>query len=112
MNDALDLLKTALFFVVTLFAGAVGWFLKRHAERIDNLERCVVTHEQLEKTLMQMREDRKENHRENREHLERIENKIDDNEARAAKTRHDTKDEVHALAMRFAALHRRDIDDR
>lgn len=112
MNDALDLLKSALFFVVALFAGAVGWFLKRHAERIEDLEKCVVTHEHLEKTLMQMRQDRMENHHENRAYLVRIEHKIDENEIRASKTRHDTKDEVHALAVQLASLKRDNRNDR
>jgi hypothetical protein len=112
MNDVYELLKTALFFVIALFAGAVGWFLKRHAERIENLEKCTVTHAQFKETLAQMRQDRMDNHHENRAYLERIEHKIDENEVRASKTRHDTKDEVHGLAVQLASLKRDNRNDR
>jgi hypothetical protein len=106
MNEFQELLKSSFLFLVTLFAGAIGWFLKRHSERIDNLEKNAVTHTHLENTLREMREDRLEQHHENRASLERIEHKIDENEARASKTRHDTKDEVHALAMQLAVIQR------
>lgn len=108
MNEVSDLLKTGLFFLAALVVGFVGWFGKRNSERIDSLEKCVVTRQELEKTLTQMREDRMEQHHENRAYLERIEHKIDENEARASKTRHDTKDEVHALAMQLAVISRQD----
>lgn len=108
MNDLYDLVKTALFAVVAIAAGFVGWILKRNAERLECLEKTSVTQEHLEKTLVQLREDRLEQHHENRASLERIEHKIDENEARASKTRHDTKDEVHALAMQLAVIERQD----
>lgn len=108
MNEVVDFLKTALWFLIAIIVGFVSWFGKRNAERIDSLEKCVVTRQELEKTLAQMREDRMEQHHENRSYLERIEHKIDENETRASKTRHDTKDEVHALAMQLAVISRQD----
>jgi hypothetical protein len=88
--------------------------LKEHAVRLDRFDKCVVTRDEFERTLSRIQEGNHEKHLENRSLLERIENKIDANEERASKTRHDTKDEVHSLSMRLAMLSRtgRSTDER
>jgi hypothetical protein len=119
MNEAYELLKWLGGIAVLTAMSIIGYFireqlrenkvlLQRHGERLDGFDRCFVTREELEKTLTQMRADRLEHHHENRASLERIEHKIDENETRASRTRHDTKDEVHALAMQLAVISRQD----
>jgi hypothetical protein len=112
MNDDHGLLKTAFFFLLTLLVGFVAWFGKRNADRIDSLEKCTVTRDELERLMSKAREDRMAQHQENREFLSRIERKIDENEERSSKTRHDTKDDVHELKLRLAVLTRDIQDDR
>jgi hypothetical protein len=55
-----------------------------------------------ENNMRDMREDRASMHRENQAFLERIVDKIDANEERSAKTRHETLDQVNALALKMA----------
>lgn len=112
MNETQEFLKTALFFLLAIIVGFVAWFGKRNSERIDSLEKCSVTRDELERLMSQARQDRVAQHIENREFLARIERKIDENEERSSKTRHDTKDEVHELKLRLAVLTRDLGDDR
>jgi hypothetical protein len=107
MNEVQELLKTAFFFVLAIVTAVVAWFAKRSADRLDVLERCVVTRDELERLLLQARQDRLVQHQENREALERIETKIDANEERSSKTRHDTNESVHELALQIARLSKR-----
>lgn len=115
MNEAYELLKWLGGLAVLTAMSIIGYFireqlkenkglLQRHGERLDMFDRCFVTRDELERRFSQQISQNAENHKENRELLERIEGKIDRNEERAAKTRHDTKDEVHALAMRVAVI--------
>lgn len=53
------------------------WFGKRQVSRIDRLEAASVTRDELAKTLAQMREDRLQMHRENREELRYIRERVD-----------------------------------
>jgi hypothetical protein len=112
MNEAEDLLKTAFFFLLTIIVGFVAWFGKRNADDIADLRKCAVTRDELERLMTQARQDRTAQHQENRQVLERIERKIDENEERSSKTRHDTKDEVHELKLRLAVITRDLGDDR
>lgn len=105
MNDGFDLTKVVPW-LLTGLAGLVAWFcsraITRYDDRISVIERTYVSTSHLDRVLDQMRGDREAMHRENIEQLTRIEAKIDANEERASKTRHDTKDEVHALALKMA----------
>ena len=53
------------------------WLGRRQISRIDRLEAASVTREELAKTLAQMREDRLQMHRENREELRYIRERVD-----------------------------------
>lgn len=53
------------------------WLGRREVKRIDDLERNSVTRDELSKTLTQMREDRLQMHRENREELRYIRERVD-----------------------------------
>lgn len=55
----------------------LAWFGNRMANRLDALEQTTVKREELDKSFAQMREDRKSMHLENREALQRIEDKLD-----------------------------------
>lgn len=55
-----------------------------------------------EASVREQREDRLSNHKENQAFLERISDKIDANEERSSKTRHDTLDIVNQLALKMA----------
>lgn len=61
-------------------------------------------HAALEKAIAQQSQARTVQHEENRETLVRMEQKIDNNEERSAKTRHDILNEVHTLALRVAVM--------
>jgi hypothetical protein len=111
MNEIQDLLKTIVFFLLAIIVGFVAWFGKRNSERIDSLEKCYVSRDELERLMHQAREDRMSQHHENKQLLERIEHKIDDNEERSSKTRHDTNETIHKLEMKLAVMDRR-RDDR
>jgi DNA-binding helix-hairpin-helix protein with protein kinase domain len=108
--------KTVVPWVITVLMGLVAWFSRRDMSRYDEglkrieiLERNSVTYDHLERVLDRMRNERATMHVENQTQLNRIETKIDENEERSSKTRHDTQNELHALALKFAEMshHRR-----
>jgi hypothetical protein len=107
MNEVQDLLKTVVFFLLAIIVGFVAWFGKRNSDRIDSLEKCTVSRDELERFMAQARQDRMAQHQENRDLLMRIEQKIDSNEERSSKTRHDTNETIHELAMKLAVMDRR-----
>jgi hypothetical protein len=78
--------------LATLLA-VFGWLFKRHVTRVDRIEDTYVSLEQLEKK-----------HKDNVDLLTRIEQKIDMNEARDAKTRHEIRDSVHGLTTDIAVI--------
>jgi biopolymer transport protein ExbB/TolQ len=112
------ILKWSIAAVIALITTICGWFAYRQnrlADRVDALERCTVSNDEFSKSMLAMREDRREMHRENREamdeikrvsetHLCRIEAKMDANEERSAKTRHDIRDAVQGLAGKIRVL--------
>ncbi len=53
------------------------WFAKRQDSRIERLEQRSVTRDELAETLNQMRDARKQMHRENREELRYIRERVD-----------------------------------
>ena len=104
--------------VVALVTTITGWFAFRQsklADRVEALERGTVSTTEFSEALKAIRDDRREMHRENREamdemkrvsetHLCRIEAKMDANEERSSKTRHDIRDAVQGLAGKIRVL--------
>ena len=77
MNELLDDLNAVLLFLFGGVMSLLAWMGKRQINRIDRLEQSAVTREELAKTLSQMREDRLQMHRENREELKYIRDRLD-----------------------------------
>jgi cytochrome oxidase assembly protein ShyY1 len=77
MNELLSDGKTLLLGLIGAMMALLTWLGKRQVRRIDDLERHSVTREELSKTLTQMREDRLQMHRENREELRYIRERVD-----------------------------------
>lgn len=112
------ILKWCIAAVITLITTICGWFAYRQnklSDRVDKLERGTVSNDEFSKAMLAMRDDRREMHRENREamdeikrvsetHLYRIEAKMDANEERSSKTRHDIRDAVQGLAGKIRVL--------
>jgi hypothetical protein len=73
MNELLDDTKSVLLFLMGAVMTLFGWIGKRALNRLDE---CV-TRDELTKTLSQMREDRLQMHRENREELRYIRERVD-----------------------------------
>jgi hypothetical protein len=110
--------KSLVPWLIAGLASLVAWFSRRDMsrydrglERIENLEKTSVTYDHLDRVLDQIRADRAMMHAENQSSLNRIEDKIDANEERSSKTRHDTKDEVHLLALKIAEMGRKSRGD-
>lgn len=87
--------------------------------RVADLEKTSLSREEWDAYITRVTHERKEMHLENQNalkemrnisetHLQRIEEKIDRNEEKAAKSRHDIRDNVHALALKLAVLEKRD----
>lgn len=106
MNDAYEALKTAFLVLIGITVAIVSYFAKRTAEKVDVLKETAVTRDEMTSALDRIETRQRLHHGENRDLLERIVTKIDANEERAAKTRHDTKDEVHSLAVKLATFQR------
>lgn len=76
MNDPFDWKELAIYLggvLMTIF----GFITKRLHERVDKHEISHVTRDEFAKTLAQMREDRLQMHRENREELRYIRERVD-----------------------------------
>jgi len=112
MNDAFEGLKAAFLLLLGITVGILAYFGKRTSERVDALSQTSVTRNELAEALNRVREERQTQHQENRETLTRIETKIDANEERSSKTRHDTNEFVHGLATQLAVLARDRRDER
>ena len=112
MNDAFESLKYAFGILLGITVGIIAYFGKRTSERVDLLSQTAVTRTELTEALNRVREERQTQHQENRETLTRIETKIDANEERSSKTRHDTNEFVHGLATQLAVLSRERKDER
>jgi phage-related minor tail protein len=77
VNDLIDEAKGVLVFLVGAVTSLLTWIGARQIKRIDALEEQSVTRDELAKTLTQMREDRLQMHRENREELRYIRERVD-----------------------------------
>lgn len=75
-----EIFADAKSIILSLFGALVGlmlWLGRREVRRIDDLEKQSVTRDELSKTLNQMRDDRLQMHRENREELRYIRERVD-----------------------------------
>lgn len=102
-------LKDFVYWIVALLLAAIAFFLRREGarldeglERIGDLERASVTHEQLDTLMERMTSERAAMHIENREHMQRIEDKLDTNKKDSADSHKELRDELHELALRVA----------
>lgn len=77
MNEILDDAKSVVLWLIGALMAVLTWLGRRQISRIDRLEAASVTREELAKTLAQMREDRLQMHRENREELRYIRERVD-----------------------------------
>jgi len=110
-SDLVKVLQWLLTGILSIAMLPTLWIFRRaledqkaHALRLDTLEKTIVTRDELEKVLSQMRADRIVMHQENRDSLERIEAKIDANEERNSTTGQDIRDSVNAVALQVAVL--------
>ncbi len=104
MNEAYEALKTAFLLLIGITVGILAYLGKRTNERVDALKETAVTRDELTSALDRLEARQQGRHGENRDLLERIETKIDANEERASRTRQDTNESVHELAMQIAVL--------
>lgn len=96
----MDLLEKYGGWLFGVLVGIIAWFSRRDLGRYDKgldrlaeLERDAVTHDELDKILDQLREERAAQHAENRAWLGSIEGKIDSNQTA-----------IHAVAISVASL--------
>jgi hypothetical protein len=76
-NELLSHAKSVVLGLLGALMALLAWLGRRQMRRIDDLERNSVTREELSQTLTQMREDRLQMHRENREELRYIRERVD-----------------------------------
>jgi dsDNA-specific endonuclease/ATPase MutS2 len=101
-------IASALYGLLTLLGvGVVRWLLQRfqkqlddHSTRISKLEGSYVTQEQLDKHLDKLEAVSFRMHAENKNSLERIEEKV----ANASNTRHDIRDSSHTMLTMLREL--------
>lgn len=77
MNEFNGDSKSIILWLFGAIMALLTWLGKRQVKRIDDLERTSVSREELAKTLTQMREDRLQMHKENREELRYIRDRVD-----------------------------------
>jgi hypothetical protein len=108
MNELFTDTKAVILTLFGVIMALLGWASKRLHDRVDNhLDRHdhnYVTRNELDNTIRKFHDDREDKHRQNVETLARIETKIDENEERAAKTRHEIRDKVNTLTTQVAVL--------
>jgi hypothetical protein len=106
-----DTIEKYAGYLLAILVTVLGVFMRRDLARFDKglerlaeLERVAVTEEKLDRILAQLRGDRLQHHAENRSSLVRIETKLDAQEERSSKARHDIRDQVHACSLRLASV--------
>lgn len=73
--------------------------MQSQAAKVAKIDKEYINREELHKEMEAVMDHVEDRHRENREFLKEISNKIDLNEAKEAKTRHDIRDAVNALVI-------------
>ena len=87
-----------------IWRGSVDTKIGDHEERIDGLEREGVTREELGTAFNEMRAERQAMHEQNRQQLERIEEKLELERKEARDDRISIGDRVTEIALRLASL--------
>lgn len=77
MNELLSDAKTIILGLVAAGLSLITFFGRRELKRLDTIEEQYVTRDELAETLSQMRDDRMQMHRENREELRYIRERVD-----------------------------------
>jgi hypothetical protein len=77
MNELLADAKTIILGLVAAGLSLLTFFGRRELKRLDTIEDQYVTRDELAKTLSLMRDDRMQMHRENREELRYIRERVD-----------------------------------
>ncbi len=77
MNEIIDDTKSIILCLFGVIMALLTWFAKRQDSRIERLEQRSVTRDELAETLNQMRDARQQMHRENREELRYIRERVD-----------------------------------
>lgn len=116
MNELLSDAKAIVLGLLGLIVALVAWFSKSLHDRVnrhlEDHDQKYVTTAQFDKMILQLNKDRDEKHQVNVATLGRIEKKIDENEGRAAATRHTIRDKVATLTTEVAVLNHRLKDQR
>jgi biopolymer transport protein ExbB/TolQ len=111
VNDGklLEWLVASCLGLISVIFGIFTVAHRKQGDRIDEMEKCMVTAEEFKSAFNALRDDRRDMHRENRDamsefkrqsesHLARIETKIDQNEERSSNTRHEIRNYVQEMA--------------
>lgn len=77
MNELFSDAKTIILGLVAAGLSLLTFFGRRELKRLDTIEEQYVTRDELAETLSLMREDRMQMHRENREELRYIRERVD-----------------------------------
>lgn len=108
MNELFSDAKAIILALLGALVAVLTWVSKRLHDRVDDHlddhDEKYIRREDFDRTIRQWNNDRREKHQENVETLARIERKIDTNEERSAKTRHDIRDTVQDLTTQVAVL--------
>ncbi len=102
MSSANEFLVWVCGGLVTVMTAIIGWIVNRQAARIDKIEEEYVPRADFDKIVQQLQADKAHFYEKNEAALRRIEEKIDSNEERSAKARHETLDTIHQLALKLA----------
>jgi len=118
MNGEYESWKSIAIILIGIVVTIIGWFAsdtraetRRNRELIEQLRNCMVTRDELNSILARQELVGDKQHQENQRSLFKMQETIEANEERSAKTRHDTNETVHALAMQLAVFSRQDRRD-
>jgi len=85
--------------VLTFLVTGIRAEMKRQGDKLAEIDRDYINRNELRHEMAEVREHIERRHEENRGFLEKISNKIDVNEDKESKTRHDIRDAVNALVI-------------
>lgn len=97
-------LATAASAALSAILGAIGL---RTINRLDALKEIAVTHPQLQVILRELREDRQGQHQENKDLMQRLENRMEALHRESNDRRHNLIDRVQELSLTIGQLARK-----
>lgn len=95
-------IKAIAIGLLGLVMALLSWIGNRHIRRLDELEKSAATKEEFRKAFDDLISERRANHVENSQKLDRLLEKIDANEVRASNSRHELNNSVNELAVKVA----------